>query len=231
LERRRRSCGTGRGSRQARFWLAGVISVIRVYQWWGFAFPDHKITRCPDHPILVAYPLPYPSQIGVDFSGVIPRSSQIGVHLRHMGTVWRMVEPDLVSNYPITKLPTYPILPLEHGRWTQLQLFVLSKSPVKHRTLGRCQTIAIFFAHINSELVHLDKSVPQKHMVSWAFSAGCQISGLLGGAAKGTRSPQLNIYSGCIQTKSKHRKTHSVLATNFIISHTLSAHMKERFSG
>jgi hypothetical protein len=60
-----------------------------------------------------------------------------------------------LPNYPITKLPIYSILPLEHGRSIQVQIFVFSKSFVRHLTLGRCQTISVFFARINCESGHV----------------------------------------------------------------------------
>jgi hypothetical protein len=55
----------------------------------------------------------------------------------------------------VTKLPIYSILPLEHGRSIQVQIFVFSKSFVRHLALGRCQTIAVFFARINGESGHV----------------------------------------------------------------------------
>jgi hypothetical protein len=47
-------------------------------------------------------PLPWPSQIGVDFRAGHPKVSQIGVGLTHQGTNWRRVLT--VSGFPITAI-------------------------------------------------------------------------------------------------------------------------------
>jgi len=64
-----------------------------------------------------------------------------------------------LPDYQITHLL---ILPLEHGRSIQVQIFVFSKSFVRHLTLGRCQTIAVFFARINCESGHVLGNQPRR---------------------------------------------------------------------
>ena len=48
--------------------------------------------------------------------------------LQRKSIIWRGLCGFWGSNYPITKLPIYPILPLAHDSRFQLQLFVFSKS-------------------------------------------------------------------------------------------------------
>jgi hypothetical protein len=57
----------------------------------------------------------------------------------------------------------------------QLLIAQFSKN-FRFHTLGRCRTIAISFAHINSELVHgLNRPTPQKHISFGTGLAECRV--------------------------------------------------------
>ena len=96
-----------------------------------------------------------PTRISKDLHGCIPAHSRLA-------WVWSASG----SNYPITKLPIYQILPVEHGSPVPASdSRVFKEHLCKQHTLGRCRSIAILFAHINGELVHgPDKPMPQKHV-------------------------------------------------------------------
>jgi hypothetical protein len=131
--------------------LAEVIPrVFQIGVELGFPIngsPDQRITRSSPPPPRVIPDWrrfqrdhPKPSQIGVGFSDY----ASFGVDLVGSG-----------SNYPITKLPIYSILPSETWQVDPVQIFVFSKSFVRHLTLRCCHTIAVFFARINCESGHV----------------------------------------------------------------------------
>ena len=120
--------------------------LLRVLCGRGFGFPmtrDVPITRSPDS----CHPAPYPLCTPISTQGH-PIHPRIG---RGSQRFTKYQIPSTKYQVPSTKY--------------QLSLAAKFSKNLAFHTLRCCRSIAIFFAHINSELVHgLDKSMPLKHI-------------------------------------------------------------------